>query len=95
MNPEDRERVIVLLQDPTRSYRSIGRELGVSDWTIRRIARELDGDPRPMKQRHSRFEEPAAEGDSLVSGWLVCGIIAAGFVLMLWAGARGVPPPEL
>ena len=58
----DRERIAELLEDDARSFRSIGRELGVSDWLVRKTARDLQGDPRPMRQRRSLPQEPAAGG---------------------------------
>lgn len=95
MKPADRDEIEELLQDPSLSCRAISRATGYSDWTIRKIARELDGDLRPMKQRRSQIEEPAIEEASEVSGWLVFGIIAAGLVLVICASARWTPPPEL
>jgi len=92
----DRERIAELLEDETRSFRSIGRELGLSDWTIRKIARELDGDPRPMKRRRQRPQEMPAEETSPLVGWLVLGGIVFGVAFVIWAGARSVPvqPPD-
>jgi hypothetical protein len=87
----DRERIAELLEDETRSFRSIGRELNVSDWLVRKIARELDGDPRPMRQHRSRSQEPPAEEVSPLVGWLVLGGIVACVALAIWAGSR-MPP---
>jgi transposase len=87
----DRERIAELLEDETRSFRSIGRELGVSDWLVRKIARELDGDPRPMKQRPSRPQEPTEEVSTL-TGWLVFGGVIGFIALAIWAGVRWTPP---
>ena len=96
MTASDRDRIADLLQDESRSFRSIGRELGVSDWTVRKIARELDGDPRPMKQRCSQYEELDGTDDlSAVSSWLVFGGFVAVLALAIWAGTRWVPPSDL
>ena len=58
MTPADRERIVeMLLEDPPPSYRAVSRASGYSDWTIRKIARDLDGDSRPMKERRSRSDE--------------------------------------
>ncbi|HEY1866695.1 MAG TPA: hypothetical protein VGG70_00270 [Candidatus Cybelea sp.] len=87
-----RERIAELLEDETRSFRSIGRELGVSDWLVRKTARELNDDRRPMRQRRSRSQEPpSAEVSPLVS-WLVFGGFLAVLALAIWAGARSKPP---
>jgi hypothetical protein len=94
VNAADRERIVeMLLEDPPPSCRAVARETGYSDWTIRKIARELDGDPRPMKQRQSRFEEPPEEV-SAPTGWLVFGGLIAFVALAIWAGVRRTPPPE-
>jgi hypothetical protein len=94
MTSDDRDRIAQLLQDPSLSYRAIGRELGISDWTVRRIARELDGDSRPMRQRCSQPQESTGEVSALTS-WLVFGGVVAFFALAIWASTRWPPPPEL
>lgn len=94
MNAADRERIIdMLLEDPPPSCRAVSRATGYSDWTIRKIARELDGDPRPMKQRHSQPQEHAEEVSALTA-WLIFGGIVAFIALSIWAGARWTPPPD-
>jgi len=95
VSPADRGRIAELLRDPRLSYRAIGRQLGISDWTIRRVARELEGDSRPMKRRHFRSDETSTEETSAFSSWLVFGIVAVGLTLAIWVAARGAPPPEL
>lgn len=95
MSDVDRERIAELLQDPSLSYRAIGRELGISDWTIRKIARELDGDSRPMRQRRTRSKETPPDEVSPVTGWLVFGGIVTFFVIAIWAGTRWPPPSDL
>ena len=52
MSAADRDRIVELLRRPDafRSERFRARR-DIRDWTIRKIARELDGDPRPMRQR--------------------------------------------
>lgn len=87
-----RARIAELLGDETRSFRSIGRELGVSDWLVRKTARDLYDDPRPMKQRRSRSKEPPAEDVSAVVGWLTFGGFVAVLALSIWAGVRWAPP---
>jgi hypothetical protein len=94
VNPADRQRIEQLLDDPSFSCRAIARETGYSDWTIRKIARELDGDLRPMRQRRSRSDEVPPEVSS-VTGWLVFGGFVAAIVLATWAGSRWAPPPDL
>lgn len=89
----DQERIAELLEDETRSFRSIGRELGVSDWLVRKTARELHGDPRPMRQRCSRSQEPPAEEVSPIVGWLIFGGFILGTAFLIWIGARSAPPP--
>jgi transposase-like protein len=94
MTPDDRDRIAELLQDPSLSYRAIGRELGISDWTVRRVARELDSDSRPMRPRRSQPQEPTGEVSALTS-WLVLGVVVGFFALAIWAGTSWPPPPEL
>jgi hypothetical protein len=91
--PADRAQIAELLGDPSLSCRAIARETGYSDWTIRKIARELDGDPRPMKQRGQRPQESTEEVSALTS-WLVFGGFIAFFTLAIWARVRWVPLPE-
>jgi hypothetical protein len=89
----DRERIAELLEDETRSFRSISRELGVSDWLVRKTARELYGDPRPM--RGARAGDGPPEEGVTGSGWLTFGSIIIGVALLIWIGSRRIPPPEL
>jgi hypothetical protein len=89
----DRSRIEELLQDETRSYRSIGRELGISDWTVRKVARELSGDPSPMRHQPSRSAETPEEVSALTC-WLVVGGVLGFFALAIWAGLRWTPPFE-
>jgi len=61
----------------------------------REIARELDDDPRPMKQRRSQYEAPDGTGGlSLGSSWLVFSGFVVVLALAIWAGTR-LAPPEL
>jgi hypothetical protein len=90
----DRERIAELLEDETRSFRSIARELGVSDWLVRKTARDLYNDPRPMRQRRSYSDDAPPEEVSPVAGWLVFGSIIAAIALAIWSGLRWTPPPE-
>lgn len=93
MNPADRDRIIELLQDPTRSCRAISRQMGYSDWTIRKIARELDGDPRPMRSARSSAHDPSEEISTL-GCWLIGGGFIALLAFAIWAGAWQNPPQE-
>jgi hypothetical protein len=93
----DHSRIEDLLQDQDRSFRSIADEVGCSDWTVRRIARGLDGDPRPMKRsgpaRYEPTEEPVVPLG--LGGWLTLTLIAGGIALAAWAGARWTPPMDV
>ena len=91
----DREAIESLLrEDEARSFRSISRELGVSDWLVRKKAREFYGDPRPMKQRRSQSDETPVEEASPLTGWLVFVSVVGFLALAIWAGARWTPPPD-
>lgn len=80
-----------LQEDDTRSYRSIANEFGVSDWTVRSIARRLSNDPRPMKRsRAARYSTPEPSGGGR---WIVAVMIAA-TIGAVWLGIRYTPPPE-
>jgi hypothetical protein len=96
MSPGDRNRIEdMLLQDPAPSCRAVSRATGYSDWTIRKIARELNGDPRPMRQPRCYSTPEVAADISPLTGWLVFGGLIAGLALTVWAGARHLPPPEI
>lgn len=91
----DRDRIeAALLEDETRSFRSLARELNVSDWLVRKTARELYGDPRPMRQRRSQPQEPSDEEVSPLVGWLVFGGVVLATAFLIWIRARSVPPPQ-
>ena len=83
----DRQRIIERLQTSDEPYRAIARDLGVSDWLVRKIARELDGDERPMRSQPS--PPPSNPGSS--AGWIVAAGVGV-FVLLMWFGARWMPP---
>jgi hypothetical protein len=89
----ERERIAELLEDETRSFRSIARELNVSDWLVRKTARELSNDPQPMRQPRSRPRDASAEEVSPLVGWLVFGGIVVAIAISIWAGVHGAPPP--
>lgn len=78
-----------LLDDPTRSYRSIADEFGVSDWSVRAVARRLNDDPRPMKspRRIPRDDESLGVG-----GWVILATIGAVLAGLIVQAARR--PPE-
>lgn len=88
MSASDRDRIAELLEDETRSFRSIGRELGLSDWLVRKTARDLYGDPRPMKRQASQSEEPAVEEISAATGWLMFVGFIAVLALGVWAAVH-------
>lgn len=95
MTPADRGRIEeLLLKRPSPSCRAISRQTGYSDWTIRRIKRELIADDRPMKRRRQRWDEPPTDyGDvSPVVSWLFFGGFIAVLALAIWAGVRCAPP---
>lgn len=94
MTRAQRTRIAERLQDETRSYRSLSRELGVSDWLVRKVAREVYADPRPMRRRRARSEETPAEEVSAATSWLAFG--GFGFILAfaIWAAVRWSPPRE-
>lgn len=97
MTPADRGWIEELLQElPPLSCRAISRQTGYSDWTIRRIKRELTCDDRPMKQRRQRRDEdepPPDSGDvSPIVSWLFFGGFIAVLALAIWAGVRCTPP---
>lgn len=84
----DRARIEDLLQDETLSFRAIARECGVSDWTVRSIARQLTGDQRPTRGAASAdTDEPGN-----LNGCLILVGIVAVFVGILWFATRGWPP---
>ncbi len=93
MKPGDRERIAEALQDETKPFRAIARELGVSDWVVRRVHREVSGDDRPMRGARTRDDPP--EDAAAGSSWLALGCLIVGVVVLIWIGARRMPPPEL
>jgi hypothetical protein len=94
VKPGDRERIEeMLLEDPPLSCRAVSRATGYSDWTIRKIARELEGDPRPMRGARASGDLPGEVAAG--SGWLIVGGIIIGVALLIWIGVRRMPPPEL
>lgn len=97
MSPSDRARIEELLQDERLSFRAIARELSISDWQVRKVAREIDGDPRPMKRGgRSRYEPINGPAEPLgIGGWIIFALVVGGIALAIWAGARGMPPPEI
>lgn len=93
MNTADRQRIAELLRDESRSFRSIAREIGISDWTVRRVARELDGDPRPMKSSAREIPDYDRDG-SEAGGWIGLAMFVGFIALVVWFALRGLPPPE-
>lgn len=93
MSPGDRERIAAALQDENKPFRAIGRELGVSDWLVRKVARELGDDPRMRRPRRDVSDQPTEEVSALTA-WLTFGGLVAFIALAIWAGVRWMPPPE-
>ena len=87
-NPNvDRYLVERLLQDENLSYREVARRAGCSDWIVRRIARQLTGDHRPMKLGSRNAESSGG-------GWILLAMLAACAILGIgWFRAQGGPPP--
>jgi hypothetical protein len=93
MSPEDRTRIENLLQDETLSYRAIGRETGYSDFTIRAVARELAGDPRPLKSPRSQSNQDSASMG--LGGWGILAGLTGLFVGAIFLWNRNPPPPDV
>lgn len=92
--PVDRDQVQRLLeQDKGRSFRSIARELGCSDWTVRSIARRVNSDPRPMKQRRS-IPHDDADPSGIAGLGVLAGLVAL-FGGLIWLMVRAARPPEI
>ena len=78
------DRVKALLTDEKLSYRAIAREVGCSDWTVRRIAREQEWGP--MKSSH---DETVG-----VATWVGLAVTVAAIGLRVWMRLRESPPTE-
>ncbi len=91
--PVDRRHIEQLLQDSRLSFRAIAREVGCSDWTVRRIARELEDDPRPMKGEWCEPPGDASEG-SEIAGWIGLAAFVGFIALTFWFAWRNMPPPQ-
>lgn len=94
MKSIDRALVEELLGDESLSYREVARRVGCSDWAVRKAARQLDGDPRPMKQRCSPSDEPSGNEVSPLVSWLVFGAALSFFASATWVSVRWMPPLE-
>lgn len=57
--PEFRAEAVRLAREPGRTPKSVGRDLGVSEWTIRRwearLAAELDPAARQAREEHAEL----------------------------------------
>jgi hypothetical protein len=92
MTPEEQAEIEeLLLRNPPPSCRAISRMTGISDWTVRRVKRELDGDSRPMRQPRSQREEPSDYETSPLVGWIVFIATFLGAGLLIWLAARSAP----
>jgi len=96
MKPVDRARIEELLRDETLSFRAVAREVGASDWSVRRIARELDGDPRPIKRDRAEHSGACYESSdsSGTTGWVALASVVGFVALAVWASTRWMRPPE-
>lgn len=95
MTPDERSWIEELLSEiPPPSCRAVSRMTGISDWTVRRVKRELDGDLRPMRRPRSDSYEPPDEPPDVspVVSWLAFGGFLAVLALVIWAGLRWTPP---
>ena len=94
MTPTDRDRIEEMLHDPSLSCRAIARATGYSDWTIRKIARELAGDATPMRQTRRRSEGAAEDFTSVSStcSWAGFGVFLGVLAVAIWAAVRWTPP---
>lgn len=91
MSPAERARIEELLQDKARSFRSIAREVGCSDWVVRARSREIAGDSRPMKraQRSRRRDDDGPPtNDASLAWWVGPVLVIAGIGLALFLGRR-------
>ena len=77
------DRVKALLADKQLSYRAIAREVGCSDWTVRRIARDQDW--HPMKTHDETVG---------VATWVGLAVTVAAIGLRVWMRLRECPPRE-
>lgn len=94
MNPPVNRRLVEqLLEDETLSYNEVAERAACSSWSVRKIARELAGDERPMKR--SRREREAAPNESLgFTGWAILAGIGGFLIGAFWLFGRGMPPPD-
>ncbi len=96
MSPAERARIEELLQDKARSFRSIAREVGCSDWVVRARSREIAGDLRLMKnaQRSRRRDDDGPPTDDASLPWWIVPVLAVagiGIALLLRRGRGGAP----
>ena len=91
----DYEFVERLLNDESLSFNQIADIAGCSSWSVRKFARELAGDSRPMKsgytpvsQSHYEVAQPQ-DGSCWVIGAIIVAVVGA-----IWFGVRYTPPPE-
>ena len=89
MSAVDRDLIERLLEDESLSFREIARQANCSDWTVRSVARDLAGDPTPMKRQRSDRGDQESSGSA---GWGVVLGIAALFGGLFWFATRRAPP---
>src|SRR5579883_1132834 len=95
MTPDQRAHIEALLADERLSFRAIADLVGCSDWTIRKIARELTGDERPMKSCRSQTGINGDQRDPATPGWAFVVIFGAGLAVLTWLAVRcGISPTD-
>lgn len=87
----DRPLVEQLLEDGSLSYNEVAKRAHCSAWSVRRIARELAGDTRPMKtRRRSRREaDRNSAGDDASLAWWIVPLLAVGGIGLALFFRRG------
>jgi len=95
--PVDYETVAQLLGDESLSLNEIARLAGCSSWSVRKFARELDGDERPMKRPRTSARAPShdtatSDSDGLSGcGWLILGGIVLAVIALRMMGPKSDP----
>jgi len=72
VKPVDRALVRRLLEETDLSHRAIAADAQCSDWSVRKIAREIAGGARPMKNARARrkaTDEPLTDEDANLAWW--------------------------
>ena len=88
MSSIDRAHIEGLLADEHLSYRAIADLVGCSDWTVRKVARELAGDERPMKSARNAPVTSGVPCERASSGWLLVIMFALGLAAIVGIALR-------